>query len=277
MVLTKVSTLSVIVILAAAFCNGAPHFRILENSPENIARLQNLKPGELAEELSGQFEGDMILTEEQTRDINRRNGMLNESYRWPMNTVFYEIDDTYFSRAQVRYILHGMTLIERATCIRFRQREPENTDYIRIHGSGSGCSANVGHIGGRQSINLQPYELGTGCFRIGTIVHEIIHGLGFMHMQSTYNRDEYVEIVWENIQPGTENNFRMYDSDRVSNFGTDYDYGSVMHYSATAFSINGEKTIVALQETDEVMGQRLAMSERDILKINRMYNCVPQK
>ncbi|XP_029720897.2 seminal metalloprotease 1 [Aedes albopictus] len=273
MILVRIPTVSVLVILLAVFCNGAPKFRIFENTPENIARLQNLQPGELAEELSGQFEGDMILTEEQFLETYRRNGMINESYRWPQNTVFYDIDDTYFSRAQVRYILHGMRLIERATCIRFRQREPENDDYIRIHGSGSGCSATVGHVGGRQNINLQPYPLGSGCFRIGTIVHEMIHGLGFRHMQSTHNRDEYVEIVWENIQPGTENNFRLYDSETVSNFDTNYDYGSVMHYSATAFSINGQKTIVALQDTDQVMGQRVEMSETDILKINRMYNC----
>ncbi|EAT36349.1 AAEL011547-PA [Aedes aegypti] len=276
MILSRIPTVSVLVVLLAAFSNGAPQFREVENSPENIARLQNLKPEELAEELSGQFEGDMILTEQQFLDMFRRNGMLSESYRWPLNTVFYEIEERWFTREQVRYIYRGMRLIERATCIRFQPRDPENPDYIRIHGQGSGCSANVGYVGGRQSINLQPYPIGTGCFRIGTIVHEMIHGLGFMHMQSTYNRDEYVEIVWDNIEPGTENNFRKYESDRVSNFGTDYDYGSVMHYSATAFSINGEKTIVALQDTDDVMGQRLAMSERDILKINRMYNCFPE-
>ncbi|EAT33220.1 AAEL011550-PA [Aedes aegypti] len=277
MSLVKTSAVSVLVILLAAYCNGAPQFREFKNTPENIARLQNLKPGELAEELSGQFEGDMILTEQQFSEIYRRNGMIDEKYRWPLNTVFYEIEEEWFTREQVRYIFRGMRLIERATCIRFQPRDPENPDYIRIHGQGSGCSATVGHVGGRQNINLQPYPVGTGCFRLGTIVHEMIHGLGFRHMQSTYNRDEYVEIVWENIQPGTENNFRLYDADTVSLFGTDYDYGSVMHYSSTAFSINGQKTIVALQETDQVMGQRVAMSEKDILKINRMYNCFPEK
>lgn len=208
--------------------------------------MRNLRPDELAEELSGQFEGDMILTEEQYSEMFRKNGMVNERYRWPSNTVFYDIEEEWFDDEQIQYILEAMRLISNASCVRFLPRDPENPDYIRIHGDGSGCSATVGHIGGSQSITLQPYPLDKGCFRLGSIVHEMIHALGFRHMQSTYNRDDYVQIVWENVQPGTEHNFRLYDADTVTNFGMDYDFGSVMHYSSTAFSVNGQKTIVAL-------------------------------
>ncbi|KAL1396728.1 hypothetical protein pipiens_010316 [Culex pipiens pipiens] len=266
-------TLFLVASLLAGIGMGAPQYRIYENSLENIERLKNLKPGELAEELSGQFEGDMILTEEQYLDITRRNGMVQEQYRWPDNVVYYEIDDEFFNEDQVEYILRAMRIIESVTCIKYRPRDPDNPAFIRIHGDGSGCSATVGHIGSAQNLKLQPYPLDSGCFRLGTIVHELIHGLGFRHMQSTYNRDDYVEIVWDNIQPGSENNFLLYGPDRVSNFGAEYDYGSVMHYSSTAFSINGQKTIVALKETDLKMGQRDGMSEKDIFKINRMYNC----
>ncbi|XP_055626256.1 seminal metalloprotease 1-like [Toxorhynchites rutilus septentrionalis] len=266
-------TLLIILVVVSTSCNGAPSLRIFENSPENVARLQNLQPGDLAEELSGQFEGDMILTDEQYLELFRRNGMIANKYRWPENTVYYEIEEEYFTEGQINYILTAMRTIERASCVRFRPRDPNNPDYIRVHGDGSGCSATVGHIGGSQSIKLQPYELDQGCFRMGSIIHEFIHALGFRHMQSTYNRDEYVQIEWENIQPGTEHNFLLYEADKVSNFGTEYDYGSIMHYSSTAFSINKQKTIVPLKPTKETMGQRVAMSEKDIFKINRMYNC----
>ena len=43
--------------------------------------------------------------------------------------------------------------------------------------------------------------------------------------------------------PGTENNFNKYDTSTITNFGVSYDYGSVMHYSAYAFSKNGGITI----------------------------------
>ena len=43
---------------------------------------------------------------------------------------------------------------------------------------------------------------------------------------------------------GTESNFNKYEANRITDYGVSYDYGSVMHYSAYAFSKNGLRTIV---------------------------------
>jgi len=53
-----------------------------------------------------------------------------------------------------------------------------------------------------QQLNLEPNEPGVGCFRLGTIEHELLHTLGFFHQQSATERDDYVTIHWENIQDG---------------------------------------------------------------------------
>jgi len=80
--------------------------------------------------------------------------------------------------------------------------------------------------------------------------------------------------VEENISEGHEKNFVKYEDDVVGDFDEPYDYGSVLHYSSVAFSINGEATIVALNpEGQEKMGQRLKMSEIDIKRLNTMYKC----
>uniref|UniRef100_A0A182QCA5 Metalloendopeptidase n=1 Tax=Anopheles farauti TaxID=69004 RepID=A0A182QCA5_9DIPT len=257
-------------LLAVAFVQAG----VLKNTPANIARLRNLRPDELAEELSGQFEGDIVLSEEQERSLlsNKRNGLIAATYRWPGNTVPVMIVEEDFTVDQIEHIKRGLRLIETATCIRFVMRTNE-ADFVRVIGTGSGCYSSVGHRGDDQTLNLQPNALDTGCFRLATIVHEFIHALGFYHQQSASDRDEFVEIVWDNIEDGKEHNFNIYNSDTVTDFNVQYDYGSVMHYSATAFSKNGEKTIVP-KDPNANIGQRVGMSERDISKLNHMYKCL---
>lgn len=91
-------------------------------------------------------------------------------------------------------------------------------------------------------------------------------------MQSSYNRDDYVEVKYENIESGKEHNFNKYNGDTVSDFDIEYDYNSVMHYSSKGFSKNGKSTLVPKDPNAEI-GQRIALSRRDIEKLNRMYKC----
>lgn len=103
-------------------------------------------------------------------------------------------------------------------------------------------------------------------------MHEFIHAIGFFHMQNTYNRDDYVTIVLENVQEGRESPFRKLDKSEVNDFFVKYDYESVMHYGPLAFSKNGLPTIIPKKEGVEI-GQRIGLSRKDIEKINRMYWC----
>nr|XP_040234261.2 seminal metalloprotease 1-like [Anopheles coluzzii] len=261
---------SLLLVLAVAFVQAG----VIKNTPENAARLRNLRPDELAEELSGQFEGDIVLSEEQERSLlsNRRNGLIATTYRWPGNTVPVMIVEEDFTPEQIEHIKRGLRQIESVTCLKFVTRT-EEPDYVRVIGTGSGCYSSVGHRGGAQTLNLEPYDVDTGCFRLATIVHEFIHAVGFYHQQSASDRDQFVQIVWDNIEDGKEHNFNIYDSDTVTDFSVQYDYGSVMHYSSTAFSKNGEKTIVP-KDPNATIGQRVGMSERDISKLNHMYKCL---
>lgn len=67
---------------------------------------------------------------------------------------------------------------------------------------------------------------------------------GFLHEQNREERDQYINIQYQNIQRGYEQNFQKAQKGSTSGFGVGYDYGSVMHYSANAFSVNGQPTIV---------------------------------
>lgn len=48
----------------------------------------------------------------------------------------------------------------------------------------------------------QNLSIGSGCDYKGIVEHEILHALGFYHEQSRTDRDDYVNIWWDEILPG---------------------------------------------------------------------------
>lgn len=170
--------------------------------------------------------------------------------------------------SQKAKIIVAMNTIAKYTCVRFQERTTE-PDYISIT-SGSGCSSNMGKIGGKQDVTLQI----SGCLSHGTICHEFIHALGYDHMHSSADRDKYVTIKYANIKQSAVSNFELDDPRVFSNFGTNYDMYSVMHYDTKAFSKNGKETIVPKNRRySKVLGQREGMTRNDAKRINNMYRC----
>lgn len=164
-----------------------------------------------------------------------------------------------------------MNDIEYHTCIRFHEFHTRGNliDYVYVF-DGDGCWSNIGKLGGVQGVSLNR----NGCFERGTIMHEFIHALGYHHMHSHADRDKFVEIQFENIQDDAVDNFSPVDPGKFSDFGTGYDYFSVMHYKPTAFSKNGNDTIIPTDHRfEKVIGQREGLSSGDAERINIMYNC----
>lgn len=96
----------------------------------------------------------------------------------------------------------------------------------------------IGRLGGGQTLNLQSPD----CLKtIGTPIHELLHAAGFMHEQNREERDAFVNVRFNNVEPGREKNFEKTRKGESSNFGVAYDFGSVMHYSHVAFSKNGKQ------------------------------------
>lgn len=164
-------------------------------------------------------------------------------------------------------VLQAISHWQKYTALRFveinSKNRPDYRDYLTfVPASGTICSSYVGRQGGRQEVNLSPR-----CTNMNT-VHEIGHAIGLWHEQSRADRDNYIRIVWENIDDEHRYNFDQHLTDG-RDFG-DYDYQSIMHYGAYAFSKNGKKTLVPIDETIEI-GQRNQLSEKDIAAVAAMY------
>ncbi len=209
------------------------------------------------------YEGDIVLgTADEIRNSpdSRGTGIIGDKYRWPDGKVAYIIDDEFLRPRVEMAIKHW----QRYTPMRFKEQTDEK-DYVRFV-IDSGCWSRVGRQGGQQLISL-----GDGC-GVGAAIHEIGHTLGLWHEQGRSDRDDYITIVTANIKPGKESQFLKHKQDG-QDWG-DYDYDSIMHYPADAFSVNKQPTIL-VKKTGQPIGQRKGLSWGDVEAIKKMYAIFP--
>lgn len=228
------------------------------------------------------FEGDIVLgtveqMAERTAQVDRLAGLAGDgpdvlssvaipagTARWPDGVVPYEFDPALPDAqraAATEAIAHWNTQTRLSLVARDATNAAEFPDFLR-YSLGGGCSSAVGRQGGAQTVSL-----GSGCF-FGQAVHETGHSIGLWHEQSREDRDSFVRIAFENVDPAQRHNFDQHitDGDDVG----PYDYGSIMHYPATAFSTNGQPTIVPLQP-NVTIGQRSALSAGDRAGVRAIY------
>lgn len=202
---------------------------------------------------------------------------------WDEKVVYYTIDPS-LDGDVANMIEIAINEWELATCLRFIHRTCENNYITFRKGRPNECNSWVGQVGNEQIINL-----GTGCHTHGIILHEIGHALGLWHEHSRPDRDSYITVNRDNIRTNDQNYDNLYDiafkkikDKHIDYQGTDYDYGSIMHYRSTAFvkrncsdchTLDVNNNYAYMMQGSPPLGQRIQLSTTDIEQVNRLYSC----
>src|SRR5215203_514553 len=98
----------------------------------------------------------------------------------------------------------------------------------------------------------QPVVVASWC-NTAALVHELGHNLGLWHEQKRCDRDQYVEIVWSNIQREAWPQYQaLCDPQRPAESPTSfgpYDYCSIMHYKRfSGFAVDINQPVINLRQ-----------------------------
>lgn len=143
---------------------------------------------------------------------------------WPGGIVPY-VFNANVTAVNAAAMRHSMDILSSIANITFVPRTTQ-TAYLQIQNS-TGNNSFVGRQGGSQTVNIVNWNL------TYVMCHELMHALGQWHEQSRPDRGNFVTVNLANIQDASEHNFNIVNAATIGS----YDFDSVMHYDACAFSV----------------------------------------
>ncbi|XP_056005160.1 blastula protease 10-like [Ostrea edulis] len=200
----------------------------------------------------------------------RKRNFLSRATLWEQKTVPYEIQQG-VSASMREKINEAIKAFNDLTCVKIQPRAqagnlPHNSFIYFVNGQG--CSSYVGRQqGGQQRITLQD----PGCKQTKVVIHELMHAIGQMHEQQRSDRDEYIEILYDNVPSDQRHNFDKENThDR-----TPYDVESILQYPLTSFAINSGQPTMKLKDPrlEALVDTAQSFTHNDLKEITMAYQC----
>lgn len=208
---------------------------------EKVVQPHNPPPGFLEFEIKeglAVMQGDMVLGKpEEGQKIERGMTQAKRTRLWETNRIPYTIQD---GVKQKDLILAAFDVFRETSPVQFVPFNGEKDSLVFVN-SEDLCASYLGRVGG-----AQPIYLASSC-GVNEIVHELMHALGFVHEHSRPDRDKYLEVLWQNIDPKYWLQFWIMPDDLVHDYvGSvfSFDGESIMLYDPNAFALGeGLKTL----------------------------------
>ena len=184
---------------------------------------------------------------------------------WPRGTIPFHIDK---SVVQKDTLEDAISYLNEETPLNLipAQQDDENILFF-LKGDEPLCLSFVGMVAAEQPIYLDE-KCG-----FQEILHEILHAAGLYHEQSREDRDNFVEVVWDNIKEDFYFQFEkipfllqpVYER-------TSFDFQSIMLYPPNMFShTSGLDTMKPLERADTISPTQRGLSEGDKEKLRLLY------
>ncbi|CAJ0596029.1 unnamed protein product [Cylicocyclus nassatus] len=270
----------------------ASHLKVPKLNPQQQTlldqKLKSIRPAKVAKsdtitevnEESGLseilYQGDIVLTEEQAEELiqeqseerERRQAYVPKSYKWPNNRLYFSFYPN-TSAATKAIARKGAKFWHDNTCIDMIEKSSASAR-VAIY-EGTGCSSNLGHLNRLQNLSLN----NPGCTMYWKASHELAHALGLHHVQTRYDRDNYLKVDVKNIPEDKLHNFAKTEKSEFSTYNIPYDFGSRMHYGAYDFAKDSSMPSMIPNDKNYLhsMGSPF-MSFYDILLMNTHYGCL---
>ena len=190
-----------------------------------------LPASEIHPSLSGHFapvDGanltEMVVDKPHKLVRHRRAFLSGKLPTWPDGTLHYVFDENISSTTE-HMILNCIKIIkEHVPCVNIIPATEGTEMPLIFTDRAERCFAStLGYSGHTAVVNVVP-----ACHLTG-IIHEIFHVLGSIHEQARPDRDQSLEMNWDNIQEKWKHNFKKFDR-AMRWYDNEYDPKSIMQY-----------------------------------------------
>lgn len=187
---------------------------------------------------------------------------------WPKGELPYRMDND-LTDEQKESIVKIAEVLEGERVIKMRPYEPrKDRAYVHFKKGSNHCYAQVGYNGGVTQVALNE--------RCGypEIFHEVFHVLGFFHEQNRYDRDDFVKILWENIDETHWPQFEKFPVESLPDAFqnpslTPFSFNTFMLYRSNAFSNNSDYSIVNIY--GEAYRENIYPTQEDFRRARILY------